>query len=111
MFRVVLHVETGVERTVIVVDLEGIVAGLDHDVPPDAFEDGLHPVVLVSGVNFSFAGNDAKFNVRGANSSNTFNDTSSIVGAYVDGVYKPRASQQTRAFFDVERVEFLKGPQ
>lgn len=67
--------------------------------------------LLVSGVNYAFVGNDAKFNVRGANSSNTFGDATSIVGAFVDGVYKPRASQQSRAFFDVERVEFLKGPQ
>jgi len=67
--------------------------------------------LLVSGVNFAFTGNDAKFNVRGANSTNTFGDNASIVGAFVDNVYKPRASQQTRAFFDVERVEFLKGPQ
>lgn len=67
--------------------------------------------LVVPGLNYSFAGNDAKFNVRGANSSNTFGDNSSIVGAFVDGFYKPRASQQTRAFFDVERVEFLRGPQ
>ncbi len=67
--------------------------------------------LLVSGVNFAFVGNDAKFNVRGANSTNTFGDNASIVGAYVDGVYKLRASQQSRAFFDVNRVEFLKGPQ
>ncbi|MEM1379615.1 MAG: TonB-dependent receptor [Pseudomonadota bacterium] len=67
--------------------------------------------LVVPGVNFAFAGNDAKFNVRGANSTNTFGDNSSIVGAFIDGVYKNRASQQTRAFFDVERVEFLKGPQ
>ncbi len=67
--------------------------------------------LMVSGVNYAFAGNDAKFNVRGANSTNTFGDAASIVGTFVDGVYKPRASQQTRAFFDVERVEFLKGPQ
>ncbi|MEM9669195.1 MAG: TonB-dependent receptor [Pseudomonadota bacterium] len=66
---------------------------------------------LVSGVNFAFTGNDAKFNVRGANSSNTFSDNTSIVGTFIDGVFKPRASQQTRAFFDIERVEFLKGPQ
>lgn len=66
---------------------------------------------LVAGVNFAFVGNEAKFNVRGANASNTFNDASPIVGVYVDGVYKNRASQQTRAFFDVERLEFLKGPQ
>jgi len=65
----------------------------------------------VAGLTYATAGNDAKFNLRGANSTNTFADNSSIVGAYVDGVYKAHASQQTRAFFDVERLEFLKGPQ
>ncbi len=67
--------------------------------------------LLVPGLNYAFTGNDAKFNVRGANSSNTFGDNSSIVGAFVDGVYKPRASMQTRAFFDIASVEFLRGPQ
>ena len=67
--------------------------------------------LLVPGLNYAFAGNDAKFNVRGANSTNTFGDNSSIVGAFVDGVYKARASQQTRAFFDVNNLEFLRGPQ
>ncbi len=66
---------------------------------------------LVPGVNYSYAGNDAKFAVRGANSTNTFSDNGSIVGTYVDGVYKPRASQTTASFFDVERLEFLMGPQ
>ena len=66
---------------------------------------------IVSGVNFAFVGNDAKFNVRGANSTNTFGDVASIVGTFVDGVYQPRASMQSRAFFDVQRLEFLKGPQ
>jgi iron complex outermembrane receptor protein len=65
----------------------------------------------VAGLTYATAGNDAKFNLRGSNSTNTFGDNASIVGAYVDGVYKPRASQQTRAFFDIERLEFLKGPQ
>ena len=65
----------------------------------------------VAGLTYATAGNDAKFNLRGANSTNTFADNASIVGAYVDGVYKAHASQQTRAFFDVERLEFLKGPQ
>ena len=67
--------------------------------------------LLVPGLNYAFAGNDAKFNVRGANSTNTYLDNSSIVGTFVDGVYKARASQQTRAFFDVRNVEFLRGPQ
>ncbi len=67
--------------------------------------------LVVPGLNYAFAGNDAKFNVRGANSTNTFGDNSSIVGAFVDGIYQVRASQQTRAFYDIERVEFLRGPQ
>lgn len=67
--------------------------------------------LVTPGVNFAFAGNDAKFNVRGANSTNTFGDNSSIVGAFQDGVYKARASQQTRGFYDVSSVEFLRGPQ
>ncbi|NNC37231.1 MAG: TonB-dependent receptor [Hyphomonadaceae bacterium] len=67
--------------------------------------------LVVPGVNYAFAGNDAKFNVRGANSTNTFGDNSSIVGAFLDGVYKARSSQQTRGFYDVKSVEFLRGPQ
>lgn len=67
--------------------------------------------LVVPGINYAFAGNDAKFNVRGANSTNTFGDNSSIVGAFIDGVYKARASQQTRGLYDVQRVEFLRGPQ
>ena len=67
--------------------------------------------LLVPGVNFAFIGNDAKINVRGANSNNTFGDNASIVGVFADGVYKPRASQQTRQFYDIERLEFLRGPQ
>lgn len=67
--------------------------------------------LVVPGVNFAFAGNDAKFNVRGSNSTNTFGDNSSVVGAFLDGVYKARASQQTRGFYDVKSVEFLRGPQ
>ena len=67
--------------------------------------------LLVPGANFSFTGNDAKLNVRGSNSNNTFGDNTSTVGIFFDDIYKPRASQLSRAFFDVSRVEFLKGPQ
>lgn len=67
--------------------------------------------LLVSGVNYATVGNDAKINIRGANSTNTYVDAASIVGTFTDGVYNARASQQTRSFFDVERIEFLKGPQ
>ncbi len=55
----------------------------------------------VAGLTYATAGNDVKFNLRGANSTNTFADNGSIVGAYVDGVYKAHDSQKSRAFFDV----------
>ena len=66
---------------------------------------------LAPGLVFAKGGNDAKIALRGANSNSTFADNTSIVGVFVDGVYKPRASQQTRAFFDVSRLEVLRGPQ
>lgn len=64
-----------------------------------------------AGISYGVYGNDAKIAMRGANSNNTFSDNTSIAGMFVDGVYKPRASQQTRAFYDVNRLEVLKGPQ
>ena len=66
---------------------------------------------ITPGLTFANGGNDAKIALRGANSNATFQDNSSVVGVFVDGVYKPRASQQTRSFFDVSRLEVLKGPQ
>lgn len=67
--------------------------------------------LVTPGVTYGFVGSDAKISIRGANSNNTFADNSSIAGFFVDGVYRPRASQQTQAFFDVSRIEILKGPQ
>jgi iron complex outermembrane recepter protein len=67
--------------------------------------------LITPGVTFARYGADSKISMRGANSNNTFLDASPSVGVFVDGVYRPRAAQQTRAFFDVNRVEVLKGPQ
>ncbi len=67
--------------------------------------------LIAPGVTFARYGADSKISMRGANSNNTFLDSSPSVGVFVDGVYRPRASQQTRAFFDVARLEVLKGPQ
>ena len=103
---------TATKRAESVQDVSLSVTALDEErLQLAGIDDVSRLELVVPGVNFAFAGNDAKFNVRGANSSNTFGDNSSIVGAFVDGVYKNRASQQSRALFDVERVEFLRGPQ
>jgi iron complex outermembrane recepter protein len=67
--------------------------------------------LVVPGVSYGFMGSDAKIAIRGANSNNTFADNASIAGFFVDGVYRPRASQQSQAYFDVARIEILKGPQ
>jgi outer membrane receptor protein involved in Fe transport len=67
--------------------------------------------LITPGVAFGFVGSDAKIAIRGANSNNTFADNSSIAGFFADGVYRPRASQQSQAYFDVARIEVLKGPQ
>jgi outer membrane receptor protein involved in Fe transport len=67
--------------------------------------------LVTPGLSYGFIGSDAKVAMRGANSNNTFADNSSIAGFFVDGVYRPRASQQSQAYFDVQRVEVLKGPQ
>lgn len=67
--------------------------------------------LVTPGLNFGFIGSDSKIALRGANSNNTFGDNSSVAGFFVDGVYRPRASQQSQAFFDISRVEILKGPQ
>lgn len=74
--------------------------------------DDMSRIELVTpGLSYAFSGSDAKIAIRGANSDNTFLDNSSIAGFFVDGVYRPRAAQQSQQFFDVERVEVLKGPQ
>ena len=67
--------------------------------------------LLTPGMSYGFIGTDAKIAIRGANSNNTFADNQSIAGYFVDGVFRPRAAQQVQQFFDVERVEVLKGPQ
>lgn len=67
--------------------------------------------VITPGLTFSTYGNDAKIALRGANANNTYQDASPVVGMFVDGVYQVRASQQTASFYDVSRVEVLKGPQ
>lgn len=88
------------------------VTALDKEALSRAGITDISRLELVSpGVTYAFIGHDAKINIRGANSDNTFEDHSSIAGAFIDGVYQPRAAQQRLGYFDVSRIEVLKGPQ
>ncbi|MBD8527315.1 TonB-dependent receptor [Pseudomarimonas arenosa] len=52
----------------------------------------------------------SRLSLRGVNSGDN-NAFEQAVGVYVDGVYRGRMNQQHLGWFDLERVEVLKGPQ
>ncbi|MEH6583119.1 MAG: TonB-dependent receptor [Halioglobus sp.] len=88
-----------------------VTALTSQDMARAGIEDISRIELVTPGVSYGFVGSDAKIAIRGANSNNTFGDNSSVAGFFVDGVYRPRASQQSQAYFDVSRIEILKGPQ
>lgn len=49
-------------------------------------------------------------NIRGVGSGNDAGFEQSV-GFFIDGVYMPRRQSYRSPFFDIERVEFLRGPQ
>ncbi len=105
-------VVTAQKRTQNVQDVSATVQALSgEDLAKSGITDVSRVEQLAPGLVFAKGGNDAKIALRGANSNSTFADNTSIVGFFVDGVFKPRASQQSRAFFDVQRLEVLRGPQ
>lgn len=88
------------------------VAALSGDEMSRAGVDDLSRIELTTaGVTFGIMGSDAKINIRGANADNTFSDAYPIAGLFIDGAYRARAAQHSQPFFDVERIEVLKGPQ
>lgn len=52
-----------------------------------------------------------QFSLRGQAATDGLTTTDQAVGVYLDGVYIARLRGLNSAFFDVERVEVLKGPQ
>lgn len=51
------------------------------------------------------------FQIRGQSAGDVLSTVDQAVGIYKDGVYIPRPRGQNSAFFDLDRVEVLKGPQ
>lgn len=70
--------------------------------------------VAVPNVTFFGVENNAlpTFSIRGVQSQNRSNiGFDSGIGVYVDGVYMGRTTAFNQETFDIERVEFLRGPQ
>ncbi len=62
----------------------------------------------VAGMLVNNKGNDPVIIMRGAGTAGT---RDLAVPIYIDSLYRPRAGQALASYFDVERIEVLKGPQ
>ncbi len=60
-------------------------------------------------LNLGFGG--AQITVRGISNDNVTNDGDPSIAVHLDGVYLPRISSGNALFYDIERVEVLRGPQ
>ena len=88
-------------------------------VPMEVFNDkqlqGLTSVnqltTLSPGIQIGQTGNQPQVFIRGVGSTDTNSRAQGAVAINIDGVYIPRATGASGLFFDVARIEALKGPQ
>ncbi|MEM1089672.1 MAG: TonB-dependent receptor [Pseudomonadota bacterium] len=66
---------------------------------------------VTPGLSFGQSGSDARPAIRGARTESTNERQDPVIGFFVDGVYQARTSQALASFYDVQRVEVLRGPQ
>ena len=66
---------------------------------------------LAPGLSLGQSGSDARPSIRGARTETTNERQDPVIGFFVDGIYQSRTSQALAGFYDVQRVEVLRGPQ
>ena len=66
---------------------------------------------LVSGVNIGFGGSTVQTFIRGVGSFVTNSFADSAIAYNIDGVYISRPPAISGSFYDLQRIEVLKGPQ
>ena len=69
----------------------------------------LVPNFKFGSLNLGFGG--AQLTIRGISNDAITNDGDPSIAVHMDGVYMPRISSANALFYDVERVEILRGPQ
>ncbi len=67
--------------------------------------------LAVPGMHFSQSGSNARITVRGIGTEQTTVTGDPGVAFHIDGVYQTRASAGSALFYDLDRVEVLRGPQ
>ncbi|WP_192876297.1 TonB-dependent receptor [Rhizorhabdus dicambivorans] len=65
----------------------------------------------VPGLTFGYYGGNARIAIRGVGFDSIGQGTEGRVTYHVDGIYFARPSSTSGTFFDVERIEVLRGPQ
>ena len=69
----------------------------------------LVPNFKFGSLNLGFGG--AQLTIRGISNDAITNDGDPSIALHMDGVYMPRISSANAVFYDVERIEVLRGPQ